>query len=239
MKRRIAPGGYIYHVFNRAIAKTRLFEGPDDYRAFERLLADACARFGMRLLSYNLMPNHWHLVLWPCGDGDLPRFMHWLCTTHARRWRLAHKSKGRGCVYQSRYKSFPVETGRYFIALCRYVERNALAAGLVQRAEYWRFGSLWRRMHPHFTTDVPPLCDWPGGRSDTWVEFVNEPRTKKELAAISPSLTKGRPFGSPAWQQSTAKELELESTLRRRGRPRKTQRKPGVSSSEKELGALY
>lgn len=221
MARRIAPGGYKFHVLNRAIVGTQLFERPDDYRAFERLLAEACERFGMRLLAYCLMPNHWHLVPWPREDGDLAEFMHWLCTTHARRWRLVRGSKGRGYLYQGRYKSFPVESGDYFITLCRYVERNALAAGLVQRAQDWRFGSLWRRLHPDVVTGVPTLCEWPGGEPEGWVDYVNEPRTQKELAAIKLSLKNGRPFGSRPWQLTTAKELDLESTLRDRGRPRK------------------
>lgn len=221
MVRRIAPGGYIFHVLNRAIDGTRLFERPADYRAFELLLTEACQRVPMRVLAYCLMPNHWHLVLWPREDDDLSKFMHWLCTTHARRWRWVRASKGRGYLYQGRYKSFPVETGEYFITLCRYVERNALTAGLVERAEDWRFGSLWRRLHPDVTTGVPCLCEWPGGEPEGWVAIVNEPRTRKEVAAIKRSLKNGRPLGSPAWQLTTAKELDLESTLRDRGRPPK------------------
>jgi len=36
-----------------------------DYQALVRLMQDACERLPMRILGYCLMPNHFHLVLWP------------------------------------------------------------------------------------------------------------------------------------------------------------------------------
>ena len=215
-----APGGYIHHVFNRAIAGAQIFDTPEDYLAFERILAEACRRMPMRILAYCLMPNHWHLVLWPYEDGDVSKFMHWVTTTHVRRWRECRESVGRGHLYQGTYKSFPVEEGLHLVMLCRYVERNARAANLVRRAEEWRFGSLWRRLHCDRTSG-PPLSEWPVDRPDDWVQFVNDPQTTKELEAISRSETRSCPLGSKVWQQRVATELGLGSTTRPRGRPRK------------------
>ena len=65
----------------------------------------------LRLLTFCLMPNHWHLVLWPQADGDLSRFMHRLTMTHTMRWHHAHGTLGTGPLHQGRFKSFPVETG--------------------------------------------------------------------------------------------------------------------------------
>jgi putative transposase len=58
-------------VLNRANARVAIFDNDGDYEAFERILVDAVARTGMRLLSYCVMPNHWHLVVWPRKDGEL------------------------------------------------------------------------------------------------------------------------------------------------------------------------
>jgi len=80
---------------NRAIAGTQLFVRPEDYQAFEGIMAEACLRVPMRLLAYCLMPNHWHMMLWPVEAGDLSRHMHWLTMTHARRWRQYRDSPGR------------------------------------------------------------------------------------------------------------------------------------------------
>ena len=74
---RAAVGGVIYHVLNRANGGLQLFEKAGDYGAFERVFEEAHERVPMRTLAYCLMPNHWHLVLWPRRDGDLSRFLGW------------------------------------------------------------------------------------------------------------------------------------------------------------------
>ncbi len=61
--KRHAPGGYVYHALNRAVARLPLFTKDGDYAAFERVLAEALHEHPTRLLAWCLMPNHWHLVL--------------------------------------------------------------------------------------------------------------------------------------------------------------------------------
>ena len=68
---RIAPGGMVFHVLNRANARVPIFEKDHDFLAFERALCETVWRSTMRILGYLVMPNHWHLVLWPRGHGDL------------------------------------------------------------------------------------------------------------------------------------------------------------------------
>ena len=132
---RAAEGGYVYHVLNRANARMTIFADDGDYEAFERVLVEAVERTGTRLLSYSVMPNHWHLVVWPRKDGELSRFVGWLTLTHTQRWHAHRHSTGSGHVYQGRFKSFPVAEDEHFFTLTRYVERNALRANLVKRAE--------------------------------------------------------------------------------------------------------
>lgn len=221
---RVAPADTIFHVLNRANGRRQIFSTVEDYNAFERVMADAYSQVRMRILSYCVMPNHWHMVLWPLKDGDLSEFMQWLTTTHVRRWHLQHGTVGQGHLYQGPYKSFPLEESSGSPIVNRYVERNAKTANLVERAEEWRWCSLWRRLHPEVHLDKPPLCEWPVERSDDWVELVNEPLTPKEWQALKISLDRGRPLGGAAWQRETAKRLGLERTLKIPGRPRKKNR---------------
>ena len=136
----------VFHVLNRGNDRRTIFENRGDYRAFLRLIGEIQQVVSMRLLAYCLMPNHWHLLLWPERDGDLGTFMHRLTITHVRRWQLRHQTVGYGHLYQGPYKSFPVQDDSHFYAACRYVERNALRANLVLRAQDWQWGSLARSM---------------------------------------------------------------------------------------------
>lgn len=220
---RAAEGGYVYHALNRANASLAIFEDEDDYAAFEKVLAEAVTGHDMRLLAYCIMPNHFHLVLWPKGDGDLSRFMRWLTMTHTQRWHAHQGSSGTGHVYQERFKSFPVQDDEHLNTVCRYVERNALRAGLVRRAEAWRWGSLWRRVAANAKAPPgPPLSPWPIDRPRDWVRRVNAAIGPAEEEAMRRAIQRGQPFGADAWQAQTAAQLGLVSTLRPRGRPRKT-----------------
>ena len=105
----------------------QLFEKAADYQAFEQVLRDTLDRSPMRICAYAVMPNHWHLLLWPECDGELTAFMQRLTITHVRRWQEHRGYAGLGHVYQGRYKSFPVESDEHFWVVARSVERNASA----------------------------------------------------------------------------------------------------------------
>ncbi len=219
-RRRVATGGYVFHVLNRATARRRIFNNDGDYAAFERVLNEALTRVPVRLLCFCLMPNHWHLVLWPKrgADDDLSEFMRWLTVTHTQRWHAAHETSGTGSVYQGRFKSFPVQGDSHFLTVCRYVERNALRANLVNSAGQWRWGSLWHRMQ---RSGILTLTEWPIERPKMWDKLVDTALTDEELTTLRHCVSRGSPFGDADWMRSTTDRLELQSTLRPRGRPRK------------------
>src|SRR5262249_9506962 len=169
------------------------------------------------------MSIHWHLLVWPHHDVELADFMHWLTLTHTQRWHAHYHGVGSGPLYQGRYKSFPVQEDDHFYRVCRYVERNALRAGLVQRAEAWPWGSLGRGQTE--ASEGPELCAWPVPRPRDWVGEVNQPQMEGELAALRRCVQRGQPYGSAAWVKQTAAQLGLESTLRPRGRPKKAANK--------------
>ena len=217
---RAAEGGLIYHALNRAVARATLFSDDGDYEAFLRVLTEASEREDMRVLAYCVMPNHFHLVLWPRGDGDLSRFMRWLTMTHTQRWHAHRRSAGTGHLYQGRFKSFPVQDDGHFLTLCRYVERNALRAELVARAEKWLWSSLSTDGVPA-VPGRPTLEVWPVARPTDWVERVNTPLSALEEAAMRRAIRRNQPWGEPHWQERTAARLGLRSTLQPIGRPKK------------------
>lgn len=218
---RVAPGGVIFHVLNRANGRLRIFEKDQDYESFKRVIGETVEKIPVRILAYSIMPNHWHMVLWPTRDGALGNFVQRLTTTHVRRWHLHRHSVGSGHLYQGTYKSFPIQDDEHFLTVCRYVEQNPLRAGLVQRAEDWRWSSLRSSITRTAKQGEPMLSDWPVPKPADWVSFVNQALTIKELEELRLSAQRGRPFGNESWKTRMAEQLGLESTLRLRGRPRK------------------
>jgi putative transposase len=216
---RAAEPGYVYHVLNRANGRMTIFEDQPDYEAFERVLVEAVERSQTRLLSYCLMPNHWHLLVWPQEDGELSRFVGWLTLTHTQRWHAHRHSRGWGHLYQGRFKSFPIQDDDHLYVVARYVERNALRAGLVARAEQWPWSSL-RRWLRGSAEDKELLAAWPLPRKGSWIDHVNAPQTEAELQAVRRCIKRGSPYGDDSWSERTVRRLGLESTIRPPGRPR-------------------
>jgi hypothetical protein len=107
----------------------------------------------MRLLAWVLMTNHFHLVLWPTRDGDLSAFMQWATTCHVRRYHRHYK--GSGHVWQGRYKCFPIEEGKHLLTVLRYVERNPVRAGMVRKAEEWKYSSASKGVRLRSEAEVP------------------------------------------------------------------------------------
>jgi len=211
----------IFHVLNRGNGRQSIFEDNGDYAALERVMWETVLLAPMRILAWCAMPNHWHMVLWPKEDGQLARFLQRLTLTHVRRWHEHRHSTGQGHLYQERYKSFPIQQDEHFLWVIRYVERNALRAGLVSRAEQWRWSSLWHRVS---RTELAGqiLSEWPVDAPRDYVVWVNEAQTDAELSAIRACVARGRPYGQEFWQLRTAERLGLQSTFRDRGRPHKT-----------------
>ena len=217
---RVDVGGEVYHVLNRANARVQIFDTDTDYQQFEAILEEAVERFNVRLLAYCIMPNHWHLVLYPHKDGDMQQFMSWLTNTHTRRWHVAKGTVGQGHLYQGRYKSFVCEQDPHLLTVLRYVERNAKTARLVKRAEHWKWSSVWRR---EFGTirQKKILAPWPTTRPRNYLTALNEPITATEIEKLERSEEKSIPYGGTAWIDMIVKRFDIEQVLRGTGRPKK------------------
>jgi putative transposase len=202
---------------NRGAKRATIFACDGDYLAFQKILHEGLAQAEVALFAYCLMPNHWHLVVSPHADGHLSQFMHWVTTTHARRWQLAHGSTGHGAVYQGRFKAIPIKDDHHFLWVSRYVERNPLRAGLVECAEQWRWSSLG------CGDDLrqAAITEWPIPPPKNWVDWVNTPQALEEvsLRKFRASIRTNEPFGDDAWQHGIKARLGLIAA-RGRGRPR-------------------
>lgn len=216
---RVSVAGIVYHVINRANGRTQIFNTDKDYQHFEELLQEAKELTGMRILAYCVMPNHWHLVLYPHTDKVLGEFMGWLTSTHVRQYRTRTNTIGYGHLYQDRYKSFPVQTDKYCQTLIRYVEQNPLRAKLTPRAENWHWSSLWRREQGS-EKQKQLLAPLPIELPKNYLESVNQVLSEENLESIRYSVNKGKPYGNLEWVDRVVDDHNLTHTLRGPGRPR-------------------
>ena len=217
---RMDVGGEIYHALNRANFRSRLFKADAHYQDFLGIVEEVLQWVSMRILAYCLMPNHWHLVVQPRADGDLARFMQRVTMTHTQRYHARARTVGYGHLYQGRYKSLPVESDRHFLALVRYVERNAKRAALVKKAEDWPWSSVHVRLYGN-AEQKKLLSPWPVPQPRDYLKWLNHSQPKEEIENIRYAIKRNRPYGSEKWVAKAVTQFGLESTLRNPWRPGK------------------
>lgn len=223
--RAIFPG-VCYHLINRGNNRGTVFHRGADYRHFLGLVEQAQERTPLAILGACLMPNHFHLLVRPAHSGAVGTWLHWLQMTHAHRHHLRFETSGR--VWQGRYKAFPVQQDTHLLVVLRYIERNALRAGLVRRARDWPWGSAaWRAHDGRWGRLLTPS---PVALPGDWLEFVDQPQTAKEIAEVRESVQSQRPYGGADWaaQAPECRPLQPIPSGRRRGRPRTRNSVPGT-----------
>ena len=206
----------IYHVINRGNGRQEVFHKDKDYEAFIKLMAEAKERYPVKLYGYCLMPNHFHMAVNPKKGEELSRWMQWLMTSHVRRYHKHYGSSGH--VWQGRYKSFMIQEDRHLLMVLRYIEGNPVRAKLVQLANEWRWSSLEETLsrRKRILTDGAPI-ELP----KEWERYVDEPFGITEIDRLRMSVNRQTPFGDTTWQMKVCREFGLESTIKRRGRPKK------------------
>ena len=216
--KRITLGGYVYHVLNRANGRLRIFRKKSDFEAFEAILAEGLERIDMRICGYCIMSNHWHLLLWPRGDGELSDYMRWVTLTHTQRFHASHGTCGIGHLYQGRYKSFPVQSDKHYLTVLRYIEANPLRADIVDHPNNYAWSSFAARkdLEKPFSLSNGPVVV-----PANWPQLVTCNIARKDQDRIRNSIKRGAPLGQSDWIERTAAKLNLESTMRPKGRPKK------------------
>jgi putative transposase len=116
------------------------------------------------------------------------------------------------------FQAFPIQDDGHLSTVLRSVERNALRAELVARAEEWKWSSL-----PGWRSGDGPLWRGVEVRDERWLERMNEPLPIGDLQRLRLSVQRSRPYGDESWTKKTARRIGLEYTLRGRGRSRKSE----------------
>jgi len=186
---RCLPINAAIHVTNRGNDRRQIFLQPADYEDLLGLMRDGLVRHAVDVVGYNAMPNHVHFVLRQQEQGAISAYMHQITCITARNFRWATSSSGEGHVFQRRFWSRVVTGEPEFVSMLKYVEANAKDAGLVERAEDWRGGSLWERVHPERRILAPSPVALP----ENWIQEVNFPLPEDVLTRLRSPIPRGRP----------------------------------------------
>jgi len=150
---RIEFPGAIYHVTSRGDRREAIYRDDDDRRAHLAVIAHAMDRFDAHVLAYCLMGNHFHLVL-ATRQANLSRLMRHVNGVYTQAFNRRHGLVGH--LFQGRFKAILVDREAYLLALCRYVERNPVAAGLADSVRDWPWSSYGAHAG---LAPVPPWLD--------------------------------------------------------------------------------
>lgn len=231
--------GLIYHVINRGNNRQDVFRKPADFQAFLQALGELKERKPFELYGYCLMAKHFHLLLRPRGVS-VSRILQSLMVSHTQRFHRHYQSGGH--VWQGRFKSPVIQNDEHLLTVLRYIEANPLRAKIVARAEDYR----WSSYRVHGLGEADELVDrlvtfdelgaYPAVRQRRWAQKVHRALEPERLAEIRRSVATGLPYGSQRWVERLSKRLDLDLTIRPRGRPRKT--KGGNSRIRKRVRTI-
>ena len=217
--RPVAPG-IPHHVTQRGNRREAVFFADSDRAAYLACLAEHCVKNAVEVLGYCLMPNHVHLVVVPTSPDGLEKVFRPVHTYYAQR--LNRMRGWSGHVWQGRYFSSPLDEP-YFWAALRYVERNPVRAGLVRRAQDYRWSSA--RAHcglrsdalltndPHWSETLRMVSDWPA--------WLAEPDIADQVDVMRHRVERGLPCGEEDFVREMESRLGHLLRPRKVGRPRK------------------
>ena len=135
---RLDEPGCFHHVMNRGIARRTVFETRSDVRYLLSLLARACRQGRIEVHAYSIMATHFHLLVRSL-DGQLSETMRWVLNQYVRYFNRRRRRDGP--LMRGRFKSIPVWSWLYRLTLIRYIDQNAVDAGLVARPADFPYGS--------------------------------------------------------------------------------------------------
>lgn len=222
---RVVLPGYPHHVVQRGHNRQVVFAKPADYRYYLQTLAEFKATFGVRVYAFCLMTNHVHLLLEPDTGAGLAQLMKRLA---GRQTRYHNRGEGRrGTLWESRYKSSPVQTDGYLLACIRYIELNPVRARMVPAPQQYPWSSFqrWEEQNPYPWLDPPP-CAIAGGEEEErpvkrYRDYVCGAIPNGEWERIREAVQRGQLTGNSLFVNEVERITGKRIEQRRPGRPKR------------------
>ena len=184
--------GIPHHVTQRGNRKEPIFRDEFDRTTYLKMLLNKASHLNLRVWSYVLMSNHVHIICVPEKTDDLSEVIGTAHSCFARYFNARHGLCGH--LFQDRFFSSPMDDSYLYNAV-RYVERNPVRAGLVERAEHYAWSSAQAhcglRVDPILSHDLPIPVEF-----RDWSSWLGEPDEDGATKEIRLCTRRGRPLGS-------------------------------------------
>lgn len=209
--------GQPQHVIQRGNNRTALFADEPDYRFFIECLAEACVRHECRVHAYVLMTNHVHLLMTPDREDAIGKVMQSVGRRYVQYFNYTYQRTG--TLWEGRYRATPIETERYLLTCCRYIELNPVRARMVPDPEKYQWSSYGCNATGRADRLVTAHSEYLAlGRNDTerqmnYRSLFRDGIVESTITAIRNATNKGWALGDDRFQD------EIEKLLARRTRP--------------------
>jgi putative transposase len=214
-----------YHIIHRGNNHQTIFFCKNDYQFFIHSLKLAKEKYPCKIYAFILMPNHIHLLLEPVQeDYNLANFMKHITQRYAQHVNKRYQRTG--TLWEGRFKSSAISTDHYLLACSRYIEMNAVRAGIVELPEQYDFSSYKAKIglkRFDFLDDDPlyfGLGKSESERQKKYQKWFKESISKNEWNMIREAIQRNWPYGNEKFQE------RIESTLGQKFEIKKAGRKP-------------
>jgi len=204
-----------HHITQRGNRRQQVFFCEEDYQIHLDLMREWCAKTGVEIWAYCLMPNHIHLIAVPQATNALARAID---EAHRRYTRHINFREGwRGYLWQGRFASFVMDE-RYCLCAARYIELNPVRAKLCKSPEEYPYSSASAHLagEDDSLVKVAPLLDIVGD----WSNFLHQ-RDDETEASLKDHKRTGRPAGTESFLKLLERKLGRRIMPGRPGRPKK------------------
>jgi putative transposase len=202
-RRRFFEEGFSWHVTQRGVDRSAIFKTLTDYRVFLSILRFESECHGFQVHAYALMRNHVHILGTPGSEKSMPNVMQALGRRYVPFFNRRYQRTG--VLWESRYRPALVHDQRYWLTCMRYVELNAVRAGIVSGPEKYRWSSYRHHalgFHDDVLTEHPlylNLGATPESRQQAWREFCGNQMSQSELDALRQAMKRGLVIAEPTF----------------------------------------
>lgn len=220
---RVVAVGLPHHITQRGNYQQVVFLDEADRRRYLWWIRDYSIKYDLSILAYCLMQNHVHFIAIPYKIDSLAKTFN---AAHMRYSQyLNEKLEKKGHLWQGRFYSCILDEPHLILA-ARYIERNPVRAGLVEKPWQWLWSSALE--HVNGKTDgiikLGNLFEIVGMSHSSWKEYIDKQEKEDLLQRIRKYTIKGSPLGTTEFVEKLEGETGRKLRVLRVGRPKKEEK---------------